>query len=67
MGCCPDCGDCCSICGDVSSGAAFRSCEHRDFGDHRDSEGLRLCGVCGGEGEHNFEVHNAELRSASYY
>jgi hypothetical protein len=32
-----------------------------------EEEAPQLCSVCGGEGEHDWEVHNAELRANQEY
>ena len=43
---------------------------HLEAGSMKDLEGMevapKLCSVCGGEGEHNWEVHVAELKAEPY-
>src|ERR1700694_2422980 len=62
---CRSCGDCCRGCGDISSGPAFRRCEHRRYSDDRDAEYVQ-CFTCGGlDGEHNPETHILEMRASA--
>ena len=52
---CRLCYDCCRSCGGEVD---IRKCPH-----DTDEEPIRVCSICGWQdGEHNWEVHSAELR-----
>lgn len=64
---CRACGDCCLICGDVSLGWKWGRCSHHSFNDARIDNSFAQCAICFAyDGEHDWEVHSAEVRANSY-